>query len=331
MKDVDKKNKVLIISNVITMINQFNMNNIDILQSMGYEIHVACNLRETSFSPIEVIDKYKGQLEKKGIIVHQVDFGRRFAAYKTLPKCIEQISEILKTGGFKFVHCHSQVACLCGRIAARRNDVKSICSIHGFMFYKGAPKKYWALFFPIEAVQARYTDVLILTNKEDYNTARRYFRPRKIYYVPGVGVDVDRLDNTHIDRDNFRQELGLKPNEKMILSAGELSTRKNHEVVIRALSKINNNSYKYYICGQGDKEAYLKNLASELHVKDQVIFLGFRTDLDKLYKASDLFVHPSIQEGLSVVLMEALASRIPTLCSQIRGNTDLITDERCLF
>lgn len=117
----------------------------------------------------------------------------------------------------------------------------------------------------------------------------------------------------------------------MLLSVGELSERKNHEAVIRALKVLNNDKIKYFIVGKGQLKEYLENLISDMNLQNQVTLLGFRTDVLELCKSADIFIFPSRQEGLPVALMEAMACKTMVLCSAIRGNTDLINKYEYLF
>ena len=112
---------------------------------------------------------------------------------------------------------------------------------------------------------------------------------------------------------------------------GELIPRKNHEVVIKALGEMKNSGIRYMIAGKGELETELKFLVHSLELDDQVMFLGFRTDISELCQAADLFVFPSHQEGLSLALMEAIACETPVVCSDIRGNTDLVKDRDYIF
>ncbi|MTL19507.1 glycosyltransferase, partial [Turicibacter sanguinis] len=84
------------------------------------------------------------------------------------------------------------------------------------------------------------------------------------------------------------------------------------------------NTIHYCIAGEGELEIYLKEKAKYLGVEKQVHLLGFRSDILELYKISDIFCFPSYREGLSVSLMEAMSSGLPIICSNIRGNIDLV-------
>lgn len=107
---------------------------------------------------------------------------------------------------------------------------------------------------------------------------------------------------------------------KLLISVGELSVRKNHKVVVQALNEINNLETYYIIVGIGDLKDDLESADKTGRLK----LLGFRTDIVDLLHCSDLFVFPSLQEGLPVALMEAMACGLPCLASRIRGNIDLM-------
>ena len=105
---------------------------------------------------------------------------------------------------------------------------------------------------------------------------------------------------------------------------GELNKNKNHEVVIRALGNLATDNIYYIIAGKGALESYLKETAREVKVEDKLKLVGFRSDIERFFDAADIFILPSIREGLNVSLMEAMASGLPCIAGNIRGNVDLI-------
>lgn len=111
-----------------------------------------------------------------------------------------------------------------------------------------------------------------------------------------------------------------------ILSVGELNQNKNHVSVIKAIKILDNPKYHYFIAGSGKLEGYLKKTAKELNLDKQVHFLGYRKDMKELYDSADIFIMPSVREGLSVALMEAMACGRAVVASRIRGNVDLIDE-----
>lgn len=241
--------------------------------------------------------------------------------------CIRELKKIVSENHYDIVHCHTPIAAACTRVAcrkARKNGTKVIYTAHGFHFYSGAPLKNWLLFYPVEKICARWTDALITINKEDYERAKKKFKIGTIEYVPGVGIDVQRFADTEIDRDAKRAEIGVPEDAYVLLSVGELNVNKNHQIVIKALGEIKDKSIHYVIAGKGDQKDALEVLAKELGVDDQLHLIGYRNDVAELYKMADVYLLPSIREGLNVSVMEAMSSGLPCIISDIRGNRDLV-------
>lgn len=321
--------KALVVTTVASTLDQFCMNNINILQKF-YKVYVSANFTIGNNTSIERIKEFTSELYKKNIVINEVNFNRNsfsksnYFAYKEIKKFIDDNS-------FELIHCHTPVAAMLVRLAARnsrKNGTKVIYTAHGFHFFKGAPLKNWILFYPIERWLARYTDVLITINKEDYCRARKSFKAEKIEYIPGVGINIKKLSQVIVDKSAKRKELNVPLDAFVVLSVGELNKNKNHETIIKAIAELNNSNTYYLICGQGVLENYLKDLIKELGVEKRVKLLGYRSDVAEIIKAVDVFAFPSYREGLSVALMEAMALGLPIVCSKIRGNTDLIENGR---
>ncbi len=141
-----------------------------------------------------------------------------------------------------------------------------------------------------------------------------------------MGIDLSRFENVQVDCVAKRHEIGVPEKAFLLFSVGELNENKNHQIVIRAMAKLGDRNIHYAIAGIGEKREYLLALARDLGVSEQLHLLGYRKDVAELYKTSDVFVFPSYREGLSVSLMEAMASSLPCIVSRIRGNTDLIDE-----
>ena len=316
--------KVLMIATVPSMIGQFNMENIELLLQMGYDVHVACNFNDRSVWTEEKVRKFEEQLESMGVRKIQIEFARTPYDILRLMKAYKEIKSVIKKENYVMLHCHTPVASMIARLAARGSSTKVIYTAHGFHFYKGAPLLNWLIYYPIEKWLSRYTDVLITINKEDYQRAKRKFHAKETKYIPGVGIDVEKIQAVQVDRDAKRRELGIEPDDFLLLSVGELSKRKNQQVIIKAIARLNDTKIKYFICGQGLLKQQLEKEIENLNIKSQVKLLGFRTDIIELCKIADLFAFPSLQEGLPVALMEAMTCGLPCVVSKIRGNVDLV-------
>lgn len=322
-----KNKKALVVTTVASTIDQFCMSDISILNK-SYSVQVAANFTIGNNTSNERIKEFKKELKEKNIIVNEINFNRNplckdnFLAYR-------EIKKLINNNSFDLIHCHTPVAAMLVRLAAkkvRKNETKIIYTAHGFHFFKGAPLKNWMLFYPIERWLARYTDILITINKEDYNRAKKSFKAGRVEYVPGVGVDTKKFSEVVVDKLTKRKELGVPDNAFLVISVGELNKNKNHETVIKAIAKLNNTNVYYVICGQGVLEEQLKELIEGLGLDKQVKLLGYRRDIAEISKVADVFAFPSFREGLSVALMESMALGLPVVGSRIRGNVDLIED-----
>jgi glycosyltransferase involved in cell wall biosynthesis len=317
--------KMLMLASVASMIDQFNMANIAILQKQGYEVHVAANFEQGNTSSRQRGEDFKQELEEQGIRYYQVDFARDVTKILTNFMAYYQIKALMAANKYQFVHCHSPIGGVWGRLAGHSTQTKIIYTAHGFHFFKGAPLQNWLLYYPIERWLAKYTDVLITINKEDYVRAEA-FKARKVVYVSGVGLDTKKFGKSAVEKKEKRKELGIPDEAQVLLAVGELNKNKNHETIIKALKQLDKSDVFLLICGRGPLEKYLKDLARSLNLSNQVRLLGYRTDIAEIYKAADLFVFPSFREGLSVALMEAMAAGLAIVCSDIRGNRDLIVN-----
>lgn len=258
-----------------------------------------------------------------GCHVHEISFTRKPLSRGNI-KAIQGLRDLIICGKYDIVHTHTPNASVCVRWVCRKTkSVKVIYTAHGFHFYIGAPILNWLVYYPIERFLARYTDVLITVNKEDYRCARK-FKARKVEYIPGVGVNTEKFANTVIDRAAKRSEIGIPDEAVVLMSVGELNKNKNHQVIIRALAELKNEKIHYVIVGSGILHNSLISLSKKLRVDDKLHFLGFRQDVHEIYKAADIYCHPSLREGLPVALIEATAAGLPCVVSLIRGNSDIV-------
>lgn len=322
--------RVLMVATVPSMIGQFNMNNIRILLDMGYQVDVAADFMDTSVWPKERVQKFRDQMLEMGVECIQLDFSRsplkiyrHFSSYKETVK-------LIKERHYSFIHTHTPIASAIVRQAAHKTGTKVIYTAHGFHFYDGAPLKNWIIFYPIEKHYSRYTNVLITINREDYKRASETFHAKKTVYIPGVGVDTERFAVCTVDRSSKRAELGVKDEDFLLLSVGELSERKNQKIVIDALAKMKNEgsigNIVYLAVGKGDMQVFFEGLIKDNGLEDHIKLLGFRSDVDELCEAVDCFVHPSIREGLGIAPLEAMAAGLPLISASVNGIKDYTED-----
>ena len=284
-------------------------------QQQGYEVHLCCrNDTDGEVTQVPFCDRY-----------FDLPF-ERSPFHRGNVQVYRQLKQIINENDYAIVHCHTPVGGMLARLAARkarRQGTRVIYTAHGFHFFKGAPLKNWLLFYPAERLLARWTDLLLTMNEEDAERARR-LPAVQTACVNGVGVDLSRFDPP-ADRREMRDQLGLARDAKVIISVGEHSKRKNHQAILRAAAKLPD--VQVLLCGWGEGLEKLKTLAGELNIADRVHFLGFRKDVPSVLRAADVYVFPSLHEGLPVALMEAMAAGLPCVASDVRGCSDLIEPE----
>lgn len=327
------KKKVLMLASVASMIDQFNMPNIRLLQEEGYQVHVACNFVEGNTCDVKRIRELKSTLRQLGVRQHQWDCPRNLYPPIQWFRAYRQLWNLTKQYHFAWIHCHSPAGGVLARLTAHQRRIAVIYTAHGFHFYKGAPLINWLLYYPVEKLLSYWTDVLVTINREDYQLAKRSMKAGKVYFIPGIGIDTAKfrkpsgaeaqalLDK---ERKKIRARYGIPEDAVLFLSVGELSRRKNHQAVIAALAAAGRTNLYYLICGQGKLREELKRQAKKLGIADRVIMPGFLQDVVGLYRSADIFVFPSLQEGMPAALMEAMAAGMPCVVSDIRGNRELI-------
>lgn len=281
-------------------------------QEQGYEVHLCCR-NDTGDPDVQVpyCDRFielpfeRSPLDPKNLAV----YGR--------------LRALIDENDYALIHCNTPVGGMLGRLCARgarKKGARVVYTAHGFHFFTGAPLKNWLLFYPAERFLSRFTDLLITINGEDYARAQR-FHAHSAVMINGVGVDLSRFDMP-VDRAAVRASLGLDMDTPVVITVGEHIPRKNHETVLRAMALVPDAVTLF--CGVGERQPELEALATELGISDRVRFLGFRRDVVELLAASDVFFFPSLQEGLPVSQMEAMAAGLPCVVSDVRGNRDLI-------
>lgn len=317
--------KILFISNISNRITTFVTASIAAAHSLNLDFYQAANWQNADPTQID-----KGEKEY-GIKIKSVPISRNPLA-KTNLTAYKELVAFIKKENIDYIHCNTPTGGILGRFGGKKCHVKKVIyTAHGFHFYKGAPKKNWLMYYPMEKWLAHKTDALITINNEDFELAKNKLKLRKngkVYYVPGVGIDTAQYRLSEKVREEKRAELKLNENDVALISMGDLIERKNYDTAIRAIATTNNAALQYFICGKGPEKENLKALAEHLGVSEQIHFLGFRSDIKELLSAADIFLFSTKQEGLPRSMMEAMASGLPCVVSRIRGNVDLIEEGR---
>lgn len=238
-----------------------------------------------------------------------------------------QLRKICKNNQYDIIHCHTPVGGFLGRlcISRKKSNTKIIYTAHGFHFYKGAKLINWLLFYPVEKYLAYRTDCLVTINDEDYECAKKHFHS-DIRQINCVGVNLSRFKPvSEQERNEIRKKNGFSSDDFIIIYCAQFIQRKNHKFLIDKIYKLQKQIPNIKLCfvGNGKNENRIRKYVIRHGLSDTVIFLGYRTDVEKLYAMSDVLTSSSFQEGFGIAIVEGTACGIPALISRIRGHTNI--------
>lgn len=217
------------------------------------------------------------------------------------------------------LHTHEFAMNVFGGLASRLARVASLSTIHG---------KHWIADRQRRAAAYRILrrlGVPIVCVSEDLAT----------FLVEGLGVLREQLVLVHNgivlpapgaapEQSAARRALDIPPDGALLVAVGNLYPVKDHATLIRALPKLP--GVRVAIAGRGEEEENLRRLSVELDVSDRVHLLGLRDDVDRVLASADLFVQPSLSEGLPLAILEAMAFGLPVLASRVGGMAEAVAD-----
>lgn len=315
----------LIVTTIGGFVPHFEMNNVKILQNMGYVVHYASDFNNP------VYECNQEELYQMGIKLHQISIKKSPACLYSNIKAIYELAHIIDDNNITLIHCHNPMGGVTARVAAHisRKKPRVIYTAHGFHFYKGAPVINWIAYYPVERLLARWTDVIVTINREDYILAGKFHLKRDgfVVHINGVGIDMDKFNADKENQIVKRKKLGIPDNAFHIVTVAELNSNKNQAVIINAIALMNNPDIHYTICGDGPEKNILIDIINEKYLENQVKLLGYRQDVTEILKTADVFAFPSRREGLGLAAIEALACGVPVVASDNRGTREYIKNE----
>lgn len=262
--------------------------------------------------------------------VYTINFARNPLRFDKHTRAYRQLKKIIDEGNYDAIHTHTPVGSIITRLAARKakkHGTKIIYTSHGFHFYDGAPKKNWLLYYRAERNAAKYTDLLITINREDYKRAKKDF-DCPVEMIDGVGVDTARFaKTTKAEQAEARAKFGLDEDDFVICYLAEFTKNKNQRTLVEAAAPImkENPKLKLIFLGEGPCMNEVKALAKELGVRKQCLFPGYvRDKYAALVQSCNLYVSLSIREGLGLGVLEALYCGLPIIVSDNRGHRDIV-------
>jgi len=237
-----------------------------------------------------------------------------------------RLQNFLRSESYRIVHTHTSKGGFVGRLAAWLAGVPVIVhTAHGFAFHEASPA--WVRFFysQLERIASRWCDRIVSVSEfhRSWALELRMCAPAEILAIPN-GISVAGLSDQFTPA-GLRSQLGVEGSDVLILSVGRLAADKGFDYLIGAAASLprGDRRYRIFIAGEGPHRARLERLTHQLGVADVVTFLGFRRDVNELLAACDLVVLPSLREGLSIAMLEAMAAGKPIIATSIGSHREL--------
>ncbi len=232
------------------------------------------------------------------------------------PACARQITDMLRSHRIHVAHSHEFSMGVYGAIAARRAGSRHVITMHGGRYYAERGRRRAALRWA-----ARRSAAVAAVSEATARDLRETLRLRD----DEVRVVRNGIPFREGKRAVLRDELGLDDGELLLVAVGNLYEVKGHAVLLRALGDLQregvapNVRWRLAIAGRGEEEERLRALAKEEGIAERVALLGFRSDVPDILAAADIFVMPSLSEGLPLALVEAMAAALPVVVSDVGG------------
>lgn len=330
--------KVLFTASTFSHIINFHLPYLRKFKQLGWRVHVACGASAAAGLPLiaEADQIFPLPLEKKMLAAGNF-------------KAVRLLRQKIAAEQYALISTHTSLAAFFTRLALASNIHKRplvLNMVHGYLFDDQTSPAKRSLLLGAEKMTAGRTDLLLTMNRWDLAAAQRYHLGRQIDFIPGVGVDFARFAVVQpVDGQRLRAELGLRPEDFILIYAAEFSGRKSQHILLQALSRLAVEPHNLpvggrlvlLLPGQGALLDDCRRLAAEQGLmqtnseRPLVIFPGQQPNMPLWYAAADAAVSSSRSEGLPFNIMEAMYAGLPVVASDVKGHADLLADCGLLY
>ncbi|MCG2754090.1 MAG: glycosyltransferase family 4 protein [Desulfobacteraceae bacterium] len=290
-------------------------------------LSVESNMADDETRAVEEMVK---EAEREGIrIITVPGLVRRIHLFYDL-KAFFALIKILRYEHPDIVHTHTSKAGIMGRWAAFLTGIPVIIHTpHGHVFWGYFGRCKTLFYIILEKLTACITDKIIaLTEQEKKDHLHFLIASEDKFSVVHSGINLDRFSNLSVDPAVMKRELEIPEGNLVVGTAGRLTPVKGQRYLIEAARKIVDvkPDTTFVFLGDGELLNELKNMAFRLGIRENVKFLGWRPDVAEVMSTFDIFVLPSLNEGMGRVLVEAMAMGKPIVASDVGGIADLVVD-----
>lgn len=292
----------------------------------GAEDHLlslARNLDKARFLPVVCCIGRKGpigaEIEATGVRVEELGKLRKGGFDREI---VPLLRALIRRERIDLVHAHMYHANLYGRLAAFREGVPAVISVHNTYVRPKILRRV------VNRWLARRTPFILAGSEAIRDDIVKYdgVPPGKVHVIP-YGVDAEKF-HCALSREEAREKLGLPGDRFLVGTVGRLEEQKGQKYLIDAAGRLRREGREatLLIVGDGREEDRLRERARREGVGDAVLFLGTRRDLPELFRAMDVFAFPSLWEGFPIALLSAMAAGLPVIVTPVGGVPEVVKD-----
>ena len=228
-------------------------------------------------------------------------------------KLIFAIRNYIEKQRIDLIHCHGYKSNLFGLLSSHQK-IPKVTTNHNWL------KSHWKLraYCLLDSLWIRFFDRIVSVSQEIKDEMLKFRIPEEKISVVDNGIDLDRFDKA-LSTQNIRREFKLDNNIKIVGTIGALGSEKGHDYFLQTAKDViqTNIPVKFFIVGDGPLKEQLEYQIHHLGIGDNVILTGYRKDIPEILSLFDIFVLPSVKEGLPMVLLEALAAKKAVIATNI--------------
>ncbi len=247
-------------------------------------------------------------------------------------RALLELVRYMKRNRFDVVHTHSAKAGVLGRVAARLAGVPAVVHTPYSLPFRrelNQGARYW-LYYLIEKMLGRWTDVMIATSKAEYReiAASGIIRAGQIALIHNC-LDLEKYAYEY-DRKAAKRDLGWAEGQPVVGTVARLSPQKGIPTLLESARLVRDQipEVNFVIVGEGELRGELEQRALALGLNGTWKLMGQRDDYLRFIRAFDVFAFPSLWEGLPYAPIEAMAVGTPVVATSVVGNTDLVSHEQ---
>ncbi len=273
--------------------------------------------------------KFEEEVIKNNIPFYSIELPKLLRS-----KYLKNLEQIYLHENFDIIHSHGGVAGFYGRILKKHYpELRSVHTIHGIHYINSGNILRRNVSRTIEQYLVQFTDRTICETHNDFLTAvkNKIAAVSKTDIIPN-GINIAKYANLKKDKE-LLTGLGLDENNFIVGNISRFDEQKNQKLILQAAYYLVRKypRMRFVFVGSGHYLQQMKDLARESNIEEYIIFAGEQEDLVRYYSIFDIFVFPTLWEGMPYVLLEAMASRLPIICSRIPNVLEIIKPDHSAF